>query len=170
VADLDPLAHRIAFRAIPSALVVRAAGCEQVALYASVSDEAPALRLAERWSALGKSLCLPCVVDRLGTMIFRTWSKGDLLRRGLFGIEEPVADSPEVAPDLIVAPLVGFDRRMNRLGQGGGYYDRIFARYPAAVRVGLAWSVQELPSVPADPWDLPLHFILTETELIEGAL
>jgi 5-formyltetrahydrofolate cyclo-ligase len=57
---------------------------------------------------------------------------------------------------------------MNRLGQGGGYYDRAFARYPDALRIGLAWSVQEHDALPADPWDLPLHIILTEVELIEG--
>ena len=61
-----------------------------------------------------------------------------------------------MTPDVIVAPLIAFDRAMNRLGQGGGYYDRAFARFPDALRIGLAWSAQELDDVPADPWDLPL--------------
>ena len=57
---------------------------------------------------------------------------------------------------------------MNRLGQGGGYYDRALARFPEALRVGVAWSAQELDAVPADPWDLPLDMVLTEVEVIEG--
>ena len=57
---------------------------------------------------------------------------------------------------------------MGRLGQGGGYYDRSFARHETALRIGLAWSVQQVEHVPVDPWDLPLHAVLTETSLIEG--
>ena len=73
-----------------------------------------------------------------------------------------------VTPDVIVAPLIAFDRAMNRLGQGGGYYDRAFARFPDALRIGLAWSAQEIDMIPADPWDLPLHMVMTEVELIEA--
>ncbi|MDB5738517.1 MAG: 5-formyltetrahydrofolate cyclo-ligase, partial [Sphingomonas bacterium] len=52
----------------------------------------------------------------------------------------------------------------NRLGQGGGYYDRWFEGHPDAMRVGIAWSVQELPAVPRDVWDMPLHAVATEKE------
>ena len=56
---------------------------------------------------------------------------------------------------------------MRRLGQGAGFYDRAFARLPAALRIGLAWSVQEVDILPADPWDAPLHAVVTEKEWIE---
>ncbi|AMK22517.1 MULTISPECIES: 5-formyltetrahydrofolate cyclo-ligase [unclassified Sphingobium] len=168
VASLDPLAHRLAFKVIPSPLARRLADAQVVALYMGLDDEAPAQRLAAPLQALGKTLALPRVIDRLGSMDFLSWRPEDQLFPGLFGTSHPQAAGDPVVPDVIIAPLIGFDRAMNRLGQGGGYYDRIFARYPDALRIGLAWSVQEHDALPADPWDLPLHLILTEIELIEG--
>jgi 5-formyltetrahydrofolate cyclo-ligase len=168
VAALDPLAHRLAFKVVPSPLAARIADARVIALYMGLDDEAPAQRLAAPLEAIGKTLALPRVLDRLGSMDFLGWRPDDPLVPGPFRTSHPeTADGP-VTPDVIIAPLVGFDRAMNRLGQGGGYYDRAFARYPGALRVGLAWSVQEQDEVPADPWDLPLHLILTEVELIEG--
>jgi 5-formyltetrahydrofolate cyclo-ligase len=117
---------------------------------------------------MGKTLALPRVIDRLGSMDFLAWTPEDQLHPGLYGTHHPEPSGPAVAPDAIIAPLLGFDRAMNRLGQGGGYYDRAFARFPDALRIGLAWSVQEQDALPADPWDLPLDIILTEIELIEG--
>ena len=75
-------------------------------------------------------------------------------------------DLAELTPDIVLTPLVGFDRRGTRLGQGAGHYDRAFAAHPAAWRVGIAWSVQEVDALPADAWDVPLHAIATEREWI----
>jgi 5-formyltetrahydrofolate cyclo-ligase len=168
VATLDPLAHRLAFKALPSPLARRLEDARVVALYMGLDDEAPAQRLAAPLQKMGKTLALPRVLDRLGSMDFLSWRPEDQLFPGLFGTSHPEPSGDPVTPDVIIAPLLGFDRAMNRLGQGGGYYDRTFARYPDALRVGLAWSVQEQEALPADPWDLPLHIILTEVELIEG--
>jgi 5-formyltetrahydrofolate cyclo-ligase len=170
VAALDPLAHRLAFKAIPSPLARRLEDARTVALYMALDDEAPAQRLAAPLQALGKQLALPRVLDRLGSMDFVRWTPDAPLVPGLYRTSHPDPAGGAVTPDVIVAPLVGFDRAMNRLGQGGGYYDRIFARFPDALRVGLAWSAQQLDAVPADPWDLPLDIILTEVELIEGPI
>ena len=169
VALLDPLAHRLAFKVIPTPLARRLEGAESVALYMGLDDEAPAQRLAAPLQAMGKTLALPRVIDRLGGMDFLPWNPDDLLLPGPFRTSHPESSGGPVTPDVIIAPLLGFDREMNRLGQGGGYYDRIFARYPDALRIGLAWSVQEHDALPSDPWDLPLNMILTEVELIEGA-
>lgn len=169
VASLDPLAHRLAFKVIPSPLVHRLEETKTVALYMGLDDEAPAQRLAAQLQTMGKTIALPHVIDRLGTMEFLSWRPEDQLFPGLFGTSHPEPGGGPVTPDVIIAPLLGFDRSMNRLGQGGGYYDRSFARFPDALRVGLAWSIQEHDDLPADPWDLPLHIILTEVELIEGA-
>ena len=168
VETLDPMAHRLAFRALPSPLRARLEGSGIVALYMAVNDEAPAQRLAEALIAEGKRLCLPCVVDRLGNMEFRAWSPGDELDDGRFGTRHPRAHAPVLHPDAIIAPLLAFDDSLNRLGQGGGYYDRAFARYDTALRIGLGWSVQQIDSVPADPWDVPLNIVLTERSLIES--
>ena len=168
VATLDPLAHRLAFKAVPSPLARRLDNAKIVALYMGLDDEAPAQRMAAQLTAMGKIVALPRVLDRLGSMDFLAWQPEDQLFPGLFGTSHPEPGGGTVAPDAIVAPLVGFDRAMNRLGQGGGYYDRAFARFPDALRVGLAWSAQEIDAVPADPWDLPLDMVVTEVELIEG--
>lgn len=168
VATLDSLAHRLAFKVLPSPLARMLEGRETVALYVPMDDEAPALRLAGALTAAGKRIALPCALDRLGSMEFRRWMPDDQLFPGPFGTSHPEPGGGAVAPDAIIAPLLGFDRAMNRLGQGGGYYDRAFARFPDALRVGLAWSVQEHDEVPADVWDLPLHAVLTEIEFIEG--
>ncbi len=168
VATLDPLAHRLAFKAVPSPLARRIADAQVVALYMAVDDEAPAQRMAAQLQALGKTVALPRVLDRLGSMDFLAWQPEDQLVPGLFRTSHPEPRDGPVTPNVIIAPLVGFDRAMNRLGQGGGYYDRAFARFPDALRVGIAWSAQEIDAVPADPWDLPLDIIMTEVELIEG--
>ncbi|MPT47841.1 MAG: 5-formyltetrahydrofolate cyclo-ligase [Sphingobium sp.] len=167
VAGLDQMAHRLAFHALPSPIRTLIANCQIVALYAPVGDEAPALRLAEALVAEGKTLCLPYVVDRMGTMEFRAWAPGDTLEEGAFGTVQPPRFAPVLHPDAIFAPLVAFDARLMRLGQGGGYYDRAFARYEQALRIGLGWSVQQIDEVPADPWDMPLHRVMTERSIIE---
>lgn len=168
VATLDPLAHRLAFKVLPSPLARHLAKAQIVALYMGLDDEAPAQRLAAQLQAMGKSIALPRVIDRIGGMDFLAWRPEDQLVPGPFRTSHPEPKSAPVAPDAIIAPLVGFDRAMTRLGQGGGYYDRAFARFPDALRIGIAWSAQEFDQLPADPWDLPLHAILTEVELIEG--
>ena len=168
VEGLDRMAHRLAFRAVPSPVRALLADRQTIALYAPVNDEAPALRLAEALMAEGKTVCLPRAVDRMGTMEFRGWAPGEALEDGPFGTRNPAPEAPLCHPDAIIAPLLAFDGRLMRLGQGGGYYDRAFARYEHALRIGLAWSVQQVEEVPADPWDMPLHLVITERSLIEA--
>jgi 5-formyltetrahydrofolate cyclo-ligase len=167
VARLDPMAHRLAFRALPSPVRSHIADRQCIALYHALDEEAPAQRLGEALSAEGKQLCLPRVVDRMGSMEFREWTPGDDLEEGRFGTLQPLKSATLCHPDTIVAPLLAFDRKLMRLGQGGGYYDRAFARYEDALRIGVAWSVQQMDVVPTDPWDMPLHMVITERSLIE---
>jgi 5-formyltetrahydrofolate cyclo-ligase len=127
-------------------------------------DALPALRAAH---GRGCVTALPHIAERGSPMRFLRWEPGQQLIAGVYGLLQPPADAPEVDPDLILAPLLGFDRAMRRLGQGAGFYDRAFARLPAARRIGLAWSVQEVDELPADPWDVPLHAVVTEKEWIE---
>lgn len=114
----------------------------------------------------GLRVALPYVSDRDSPMRFLLWEPGDVLVPGAFGLLQPRSDAEQVAPDLILAPLVGFDRRLARLGRGAGFYDRAFARLPDARRIGLGWSAQEADAIPTDPWDVPLHGIATEKEWI----
>ncbi len=114
----------------------------------------------------GLTVALPHVAGREAPMRFLRWEPGDVLIPGAFGLLQPGSDAEEVDPDLILTPLVGFDRSLARIGQGAGFYDRVFARLPDARRIGLAWSVQEIETLPTDPWDVPMHGIATEREWI----
>lgn len=169
VESLPPVALKLAFHAPPTAMMQLIAPASRVALYLPVGSEAPADTFAKPLLLAGKSLCLPCVEDNSGEMIFRQWSPGEELVIGYSGISEPVPEAPLAIPDAILAPLVAFDRALNRLGQGGGHYDRAFTRYDHALRIGLAWSAQERDDLVLDPWDMPLHAIVTEREFIEGS-
>jgi 5-formyltetrahydrofolate cyclo-ligase len=137
-----------------------------VATYCAVGSEADPTSLAAAAAERGCRLALPHVVDRATPIRFLAWEIGAPLEQGPFGLHQPPLSNPEVAPDIILTPLIGYDARLNRLGQGAGHYDRAFARYPDAWRCGVAWSVQQVPALPADVWDVPLHAIVTETGML----
>lgn len=136
-----------------------------VALYLKIQDEIDPDPLIERLHARGQPLALPHLYDRT-MMYFRAWTPGDPLERGVFKLRQPLAGAAEVAPDIIVTPMLGFDRAGGRIGQGASHYDRAFSRFPGARRLGYGWSVQEVERVPHDPWDVALTAIVTEREWI----
>ena len=119
------------------------------------------LRLRER----GVCLAFP-VVGEDGVMEAYAPDARRLLAPDRFGIRAPVIDAArKVDPseiDLILTPCVAFDDACRRLGHGGGYYDRYFARCPRAKRICIAFAVQRLPCVPAQAWDMPMDYIVTE--------
>ena len=137
-----------------------------VATYVPIGSEADPAQLAAAAAGAGCSLALPHVVDRSAPIRFLAWHFGEPLTDGPFGLRQPDAGRTEVAPDVILTPLVGFDARLNRLGQGAAHYDRAFARYGEAWRVGVAWSVQQVPVIPNDIWDVPLHAVITEEGML----
>lgn len=132
------------------------------ALYGAQGSEMDAAPLARALIAHGLDLALPVVIQRDAPMVFRRWSPGDPLELDQAGCPAPLDLAGEVAPDLIITPLLAFDRTGARLGQGGGYYDRTFAERPHITRVGLAYAAQELEALPMDPHDQRLHGVLTE--------
>lgn len=135
-----------------------------VASYTPIGSEADPRHLDAAARAAGCHLALPHVVDRATPLRFLAWDAATPLAAGPFGLANPPADAPEVAPDIILTPLLGFDAALNRIGQGAGHYDRAFAAHPAAWRLGVAWSVQRVDALPTDPWDVPLHALVTETD------
>jgi 5-formyltetrahydrofolate cyclo-ligase len=134
-----------------------------LATYAPLADEADPAPLARAALAAGWTLALPHVVDRATPLRFLAWHPEDALAAGPFGLSQPASHAPEVAPDIILTPLVAFDAALNRIGQGAGHYDRAFAAHPHARRIGVAFSVQQVQAIAADPWDMPLDAIVTET-------
>jgi 5-formyltetrahydrofolate cyclo-ligase len=138
--------------------------------FASFGDEVDTAPICAALRAAGVPVALPVVVARGAPLVFRIWAPGDPVRRGPFGIVEPAEGLPEVAPDLVFAPLAAFDRAGHRIGYGGGYYDRTLAQLRAAGRitaVGVAFAAQEVAAIPAAPHDQKLDMIVTEHETIE---
>lgn len=164
--QLDAATRGLAFRRPPSPLAKLIEQSEVVALYSAMGSEAPTARLTEFLIESGKTLCFPVVMGD-SPLEFRQVDTIDLLETGYQDIAEPGAGCPVVVPDLIITPMVAFDRSMGRLGQGKGHYDRSFEKYPEATRVGLAWSVQEADNIPMQPHDVTLHMIVTESEIIQ---
>ncbi len=114
---------------------------------------------------LGHDLALPCT-PRLGhPLIMRAWTPCDKLKHGPFGTREPYANVPEIRPDIVLMPLLAFTPSGERLGYGGGYYDRTLASLRASGEVftcGVAFAGQEAASLPIDKYDQPMDAVLTE--------
>lgn len=156
------LAHADAHPVLPAFLHAHIAAGSVVASYIPVRNEADPMPLAMAAVAMGARLALPHCIDRATPLRFLAWALGDPLEQNALGLSQPRDDAPELAPDIILTPLLAFDATLHRLGQGGGHYDRAFARYQDALRIGIAWSVQQVPAVPVEPWDMPLHAVVTE--------
>jgi 5-formyltetrahydrofolate cyclo-ligase len=143
------------------------------ALYHASGFEIDAAPLGEALRAMGWRIALPAseVVD--APVVFRGWGPGEPLAPDAVGIAAPLASAPELRPDIVIAPLIAFDRTGGRLGQGGGYYDRTLAGLRAGPKppafVGLAFSIQEVAHVPMEPHDQRLDAILTEKAFIPVA-
>ena len=121
--------------------------------------------ILSRASAKGATLALPVVVKKGEPLVFRAWSFGEPLEEGVWGIPAPSASAPEVEPDVLLVPLLGFDQFGGRLGYGGGFYDRTIAKLRAkkpVTAIGLAFEIQRVEEVPLGPYDERLDWIVTE--------
>lgn len=138
-----------------------------VALHAAVRGELPTDALIAAARAAGKRVALPRQVP--GGMELRLAEEGVALAEGPAGIPEPGPGAPPAAPadlDLVVAPGLAFDARGNRLGQGGGDYDRLLARLRAgAATVGWCHDFQRVQSVPTEPHDRAVGWICSPSGL-----
>ena len=148
---------------VPDAFRSRLAPGKVVAAYVAIGGEADPAPLVDAARAAGCTIALPHVTSRALPLAFLEWRSDTPLVPGPFGLSQPPADARACDPDVILTPLVGFDAGLNRLGQGAGHYDRAFGRWPDALRIGIAWSMQACPPLPVDPWDMPLDGVATET-------
>src|SRR3546814_16851901 len=99
-------------------------------------------------------------------MAFRFWAADTTLTKGPWGPQQPGGDAESVQPALVFCPLVGFDRRGGRLGQGGGHYDRYFAAPPAILRILVGWSVPAVDAMPVAAPTSTMAALLTHQELL----
>jgi 5-formyltetrahydrofolate cyclo-ligase len=135
------------------------------ALYHPVGAEMDPKPLGRLLAARGVKLGWPVVTARGEPLVFREQDEHAPLVADAIGILSPPTYAPAVRPDLVVTPLLAFDRRGGRLGQGGGFYDRTISALRASGKVfilGLAYAGQELPDIPMGPYDERLDGVLTE--------
>ena len=142
---------------------------QHIACYVAYRNEIDCLPLIrEIWRA-DKACYLPVLVDGK-KLVFARYREEDVLLPNKFGILEPAGTAERIVPeklDVVVTPLIAFDRAGHRLGTGGGYYDRTFAVLRDQARlVGVAYSAQEAASLPGDEWDVKLQSVVTEKEVL----
>jgi 5-formyltetrahydrofolate cyclo-ligase len=147
----------------------------RVAGYWASHGELPLNLVIPPLATRGQQFLLP-VIGPKHRLRFAAWQAGDDVQPNRYGIPEPVEPKELLEPfqlDLVLLPLLAFDRQGNRLGTGGGYYDRGFAFLREQVRptepllVGIGYAFQELPQIDAEAWDVPLDYIATDLELID---
>ena len=109
------------------------------------------------------------VIKKNNQMDFFKWSNNDPLKINKFGIPEPIS-SKKFYPDILLVPLVGYDNDLNRLGYGGGFYDRYIEKIEKikkVIKIGLAFSYQKIKNMPLSKYDKKLDFIITEKEILK---
>lgn len=184
VLRVEAAARRKRARADQGGGAATAVACHAVALaqalspgwvsgYLAMQDEMDVLPAVLAMAANGWQGCLPVVVGKGRPLQFRAWSPGTKLEDGVFGTRHPVTGAPDVRPDLLLVPLLAFDRSGYRLGWGGGFYDRTLADLresgmPVAA-VGVGYSAQEVDAVPRDHYDARLDWVVTEEDIIKIA-
>ncbi len=134
-----------------------------VAGYWPMGEEIDIRPLLYALAARGFGVCLPETPPRGQPLVFKKWQPGCAMLPGRFGTSHPQGEV--MRPDFVLVPLLAFDAKGNRLGYGGGYYDRTLAQLPGAFRLGCAFAAQEVAQVPVGERDLPLHAVATERSL-----
>ena len=136
--------------------------------YYPVNFEVDDLTLLKRLEKNKYTICLPVIKDNF-QMDFYKWSFSDPLKINKYGIPEP--ENKSIAyPDILLIPLLAFDKNLNRLGYGGGYYDRLiekFEKKKKIIKIGLAFSIQKIDKVPINKYDKKLDYIVTNKYIIK---
>lgn len=164
-AERAAAAAAIAARPLPVAVPPGAI----VSGFSPLKSEINPVPLMRAFAAAGARLALPVVAGKGRPLTMRSWNFGEPLDSGVWGIREPKPEAPEVFPDILIVPLLAFDRAGQRIGYGAGYYDMTIARLRGmkpVIAIGIAYAAQEVAAVPATPRDAPLDLVLTERETI----
>jgi 5-formyltetrahydrofolate cyclo-ligase len=137
------------------------AACAVIA-YVAHENEVPTAQLFPEIVQSARELFLP---SQRSADQFVRWIPGTPLVPGPGGVLEPESGeggAPKL-PAVALVPVVAWDKRGTRLGRGGGYYDRVLSKLsPGVTRIGLAYEFQQVPELPRDAWDVPLHYVITE--------
>jgi len=136
--------------------------------YYPVNFEIDDLPLLKKFEKSKFNISLP-VIKKNFQMDFYKWSFSEILKVNKYGIPEPETKNI-VYPDILLVPLVAFDKNLNRLGYGGGYYDRLIeklSKKKKIIKIGLALSIQEIDKVPINVYDQKLDYIITNKYIIK---
>jgi 5-formyltetrahydrofolate cyclo-ligase len=148
--------------AVPAGMIVSG--------FSPLKSEINPIPLMRKLADAGARLALPVVAGKGKPLIMRGWMFGEPLASGVWGIREPPPQAPEVDPDILLVPMLAFDRRGFRIGYGAGYYDMTLARLRGTkpvLAVGIAFAAQEIDEVPTTPRDERLDLVLTENGVID---
>jgi 5-formyltetrahydrofolate cyclo-ligase len=173
VDDLPQTVRRLILSRPPAPVARLTEGAAMIGLYHASAHEAPTLSYAKWFHERGQGIALPWFADRGAAMGFRQWldpydsesHDGAALEPGPWGALQPRSDAPEVVPEVVFVPLLGFTQDGHRLGQGGGHYDRWLAAHPEALALGLGWDCQLLDDLPLEPHDCGLRAVISPTRI-----
>ena len=138
--------------------------------FSPLKSEINPVPLMRAFATAGARLALPVVAGKGKPLIMRSWNFGEPLVSGVWCIREPPPEALEVFPDILIVPLLAFDRAGHRVGYGAGYYDMTITRLRGmkpVIAIGLAFAAQELGEIPTTPRDAALDLVLTERETID---
>ena len=146
----------------------------EVGLYYPISNEISPLVFIEYFKDNNITTALPVVGSNSNSMVFKKWLIKEKLQKSHIGTYEPLRTNKTIFPQIIVVPMLMFDRKLNRLGYGAGYYDKSIStlkRYfdkkqKNFITIGLAYSEQETKTIPYESHDQRLDFIVTEKEIL----
>ncbi len=140
--------------------------------YIAVGSEIDPIEVLRVLSQRGQALALPVVIARDSALQYRRFALGDALAPDALAIPAPLDRAAEVLPDIVLTPLLAFDRMGGRLGMGLGFFDRTLAvlrQHKPVMAIGVAFAAQEAEALPIEAHDQPLDLILTEAEAIRPA-
>jgi len=164
---LDPEAKRAAALAVEERLfsIDSLQSPATVFSYLSVRHELPTRPIIERLLASGHTVAVP-YSEPDGLMTPRILSSFSELTDGRFGIATSDGPVLQQCPTLTLVPALAFDRRGNRVGYGGGYYDRFLANNPNTISIGLGYDFQLIEELPAEGFDIPLKRVITPSQFV----
>ncbi|MFN2100869.1 5-formyltetrahydrofolate cyclo-ligase [Altererythrobacter sp. MF3-039] len=167
-ASLPEAMRGLVFRVPPAPLLQLIPGGSIVGLYRASEGEAPASSYAGFFMERGHRIALPRITSLASPMTFHIhtdpYGETDLVA-GPMNLRQPAEDAGEVVPDVLLMPLVGFTERGERLGQGGGFYDRWLSDHADTIAIGMAWDCQLVEELPIEEHDQPLRAIVTPTRM-----
>jgi 5-formyltetrahydrofolate cyclo-ligase len=167
VASLADATSALLFMRPPAPVAALVPAGASIGLYCARADEAPTIGYARWFAERGHRLALPWFSARGAPMTFRAWTDpfgGTGLSEGPYG-PQPEAPADLLSPDIVLVPLLAFTAHGERLGQGGGHYDRWLEAHPQTVPIGMAWDCQLVDSLPGEAHDRPMRAVVTPTRI-----